>query len=111
MSLDDVNRLSKLDVHQFYGIEIEEFPARIAEVALWLTDHQANIALSQAFSQLVLRLPLRASPHIHVGNALRMDWREVIPPEQCSYILGNPPFVGGKYQTAEQRADMDAGLR
>lgn len=114
LSLDDVNRLSKLDVHQFYGIEIEEFPARIAEVALWLTDHQANVALSQAFSQLVLRLPLRASPHIHVGNALRMDWREVIPPDQCSYILGNPPFVGGKYQTAEQRADMDvvtAGIK
>ncbi len=114
LSLDDVNRLSKLDVHQFYGIEIEEFPARIAEVALWLTDHQANVALSQAFSQLVLRLPLRASPHIHVGNALRMDWREVIPPDQCSHILGNPPFVGGKYQTDEQRADMDvaaAGIK
>jgi hypothetical protein len=107
LSLDDVNRLSKLDVHQFYGIEIEEFPARIAEVALWLTDHQANVAISEAFSQLVLRLPLRASPHIHVGNALRMDWREIIPPEQCSYILGNPPFVGAKYQTDEQRADMD----
>jgi len=107
MSLDDVNRLSKLDVHQFYGIEIEEFPARIAEVALWLADHQANVAISEAFSQLVLRLPLRASPHIHVSNALRMDWREVIPPEECSYILGNPPFVGAKYQTREQRADMD----
>ena len=114
MSLDDVNRLSKLDVHQFYGIEIEEFPARIAEVALWLTDHQANIALSQAFSQLVLRLPLRTSPHIHVGNALRMNWREVMRPEECSFILGNPPFVGGKYQTDEQRADMDvvtAGIK
>jgi hypothetical protein len=114
LSLDDVNRLSKLDVHQFYGIEIEEFPARIAEVALWLTDHQANIALSQTFSQLVLRLPLRASPHIHVGNALRMDWREVMLPEECSFILGNPPFVGGKYQTDEQRADMDvvtAGIK
>ena len=114
MSLDDVNRLSKLDVHQFYGIEIEEFPARIAEVALWLTDHQANMALSQAFSQLVIRLPLRASPHIHIGNALRMDWRKVIPPNECSYILGNPPFVGGKYQTVEQRKDMDvvtAGIK
>lgn len=106
LSLDDVNRLSKLDVHQFYGIEIEEFPARIAEVALWLTDHQANIALSQAFSQLVHRLPLRASPHIHVGNALRMDWRKVIPPDQCSYILGNPPFVGKHYQTRQQKADL-----
>ena len=64
MSLDDVNQLSKVNVDQFYGIEIEEFPARIAEVALWLTDHQANIALSQAFGQLYDRLPLRASPHI-----------------------------------------------
>jgi hypothetical protein len=107
MSLDDANRLSKLDVHQFYGIEIEEFPARIAEVALWLTDHQANVALSQEFSQLVLRLPLRASPHVHVGSALRMDWHEVIPPGECSYILGNPPFVGKQFMTAEQKADMD----
>jgi hypothetical protein len=106
MSLDDVNRLSKLNVHQFYGIEVEEFPARIAEVALWLTDHQANVALSQAFAQLVLRLPLRASPHIVVGNALRTDWRTVLPPEQCSFVLGNPPFVGKHYQNADQRADM-----
>jgi hypothetical protein len=106
MSLEDVNRLSKLDVHQFYGIEIEEFPARIAEVALWLADHQANVELSRAFSQLVLRLPLRTSPHIHVGNALRMDWREVLPPEECSYILGNPPFVGKQFTTAAQKADM-----
>ncbi|MEI7728024.1 MAG: DNA methyltransferase [Verrucomicrobiota bacterium] len=107
MALDYVNKLSKLNVHQFYGIEIEEFPARIAEVALWLTDHQANIALSQAFSQLVLRLPLHSSPHIMVANALRTEWRTVLPPKQCSFILGNPPFVGSKYQTAEQRADMD----
>lgn len=107
MSLDDVNRLSKLDVHQFYGIEVEEFPARIAEVALWLTDHQANVALSQVFGQFYQRLPLRASPHIHVGNALRMDWRKVIPPDECSYILGNPPFVGKHLMTAEQGADME----
>jgi hypothetical protein len=107
MSLDDVNRLSKLNVHQFYGIEVEEFPARIAEVALWLTDHQANVALSQAFAQLVLRLPLRASPHIVVGNALRMDWRTVLPAEECSFVLGNPPFVGKKEQNADQKADMD----
>jgi hypothetical protein len=106
MSLDDVNRLSKLNVHKFYGIEVEEFPARIAEVALWLTDHQANVALSQAFAQLVLRLPLRASPHIHVGNALRMDWRKVISPSECSYILGNPPFVGAMFMTPLQRDDM-----
>jgi hypothetical protein len=107
MSLDDVTRLSKVNVDQFYGIEIEEFPARIAEVALWLTDHQANIALSQAFGQFYDRLPLRASPHIVVGNALRLDWKQVIPPGECSFILGNPPFVGAKHQTDDQRVDMD----
>ncbi|HEY0552405.1 MAG TPA: type IIL restriction-modification enzyme MmeI [Verrucomicrobiae bacterium] len=75
MKLDEVNKLSRVDVDQMFGIEIEEFPARIAEVALWLT--------SFAF-------PLRKSPHIYVGNALRMDWRTVLAPEKCSYVLGNP---------------------
>jgi hypothetical protein len=91
-----------------FGIEIEEFPARIAEVALWLTDHQANMELTVAFSEKFLRIPLRKSPHIRVGNALRVDWREVLPPEKCSYILGNPPFVGKAFQTPEQKADVEA---
>jgi len=103
---DDIYNLSRIDVDQMYGIEIEEFPARIAEVALWLVDHQANVAFSEAFGQFYKRIPLKKSPHIVVGNALRIDWKEVIPPEQCSYILGNPPFVGKAYQTAEQKADF-----
>jgi hypothetical protein len=107
LTLDDVNKLSIIDVDQMYGIEIEEFPARIAEVALWLTDHQANIELSNAFSQLYLRIPLRKSPHIHVANALRKDWREVLPPEECRYVLGNPPFVGKHLMTPEQGRDID----
>lgn len=106
-ALEDVNRLSLIDVDQMFGIEIEEFPARIAEVALWLADHQANIELSTTFSQFYIRIPLRKSPHIHVANALQKDWREVLPPEQCSYILGNPPFVGSKFLSAEQRSDME----
>jgi hypothetical protein len=106
LSLGEVYRLSRLDVHQFYGIEVEEFPARIGEVALWLADHQANVALSQAFGQFYQRLPLRASPHIHIGNALRVEWREVISPAECSYILGNPPFVGKQFMTADQKDDM-----
>ncbi len=96
MSLDDVPRLSKVNVDQFYGIEIEEFPARIAEVALCLTDHRANIALSPAFGQFYDRLPLRVSRHTLVGNALHTDWRTVLPPGQCSFVLGNPPS-GGKH--------------
>lgn len=100
--------LSLLDVDQMYGIEIEEFPARIAEVALWLADHQANTELSLAFAQRYLRIPLRKSPHIQVGNALREDWNQLLPAKKCSYILGNPPFVGKQFMSAEQKADMAA---
>jgi hypothetical protein len=106
LTLDEINRLSQVDVDQFYGIEIGEWPARIAEVALWLMDHQMNLKVSEAFGQLYQRLPLKKSPHIHCGNALRMDWQQVLPPAQCSYILGNPPFVGKHYQNKDQRADL-----
>ena len=108
MTLDEINRLSRVNVDQFYGIEIGEWPARIAEVALWLMDHQMNLKVSEAFGQLYQRLPLKKSPHIVCGNALRLDWKKVLPPEQCSYVLGNPPFVGKKEQNAEQKADMDS---
>ncbi len=108
MRLDEVNKLSRVDVDQMFGIEIEEFPARIAEVALWLADHQANTELSIAFTQRYIRIPLRKSPHIRVGNALRLDWKQILPPERCSYILGNPPFVGKQFMTPDQNADMEA---
>jgi hypothetical protein len=111
----DVTKLSKVDVDQMYGIEIEEFPAKIAEVALWLADHQANIALSEAFGQLYRRIPLKKSPYIVFGpvdgNALRIDWKKLLPPEKCSYILGNPPFVGAMLMSNEQRMDMLATAR
>jgi hypothetical protein len=106
LTLDDLNKLSQVDVDQFYGIEIGEWPARIAEVALWLMDHQMNLKVSEAFGQLYQRLPLRKSPHIHCANALRLDWKTVLPPEKCSYVLGNPPFVGKHYQTRAQREDV-----
>ena len=104
----DVQSLSCVDVDAFYGIEIQEWPARIAEVAMWLMDHQMNMRLSEAFGQYFVRLPLRTSAHIHVGNALRLDWRQILPPDQCAYVLGNPPFIGKHYQSAEQKADMAA---
>ncbi len=104
----DVRNLAQVDVHQFYGIEIEEWPARIAEVALWLMDHQMNIRLSKAFGGWYPRIPLKKSPHIQCANALRLDWKELLPPYECSYVLGNPPFIGAKFQNDEQRADMDA---
>ena len=70
----DIQRLSQVDVDAFYGIEISEWPARIAEVAMWLMDHQMNIRLSEAFGQYFVRLPLKKSPTIVCGNALRLDW-------------------------------------
>ncbi len=104
----DVQALSGVNVDAFTGIEIQEWPARIAEVAMWLMEHQMNTRLSEAFGQYFVRLPLRMSAHIHLGNALRLDWKAILPPEHCSYVLGNPPFIGKHYQTAEQKADMAA---
>ena len=77
-TLDEVNRLSQVDVDQFYGIEISEWPACIAEVALWLMDHQMNLKVSEAFGQLYQRLPLKKSPRIVCGNALRLNWDHLI---------------------------------
>ncbi len=102
----DVFQLIGVDVDQFHGIEIEEWPARIAEVALWLTDHQMNLKVSEEFGQYFARLPLKKAPHIVHGNALRLDWREVVPPWRLSYLLGNPPFLGKKEQNPEQKAEV-----
>ena len=102
----DVLSLSKLRMDVFHGIEIQEWPARIAEVAMWLMDHQMNLSLSEAFGQYFVRLPLKNSAHLVLGNALRLDWKQILSPDHCAYILGNPPFIGKHYQTAEQKAHM-----
>jgi hypothetical protein len=102
----DVAALSRIDVDQFYGIELNEFPARIAEVALWMMDHIMNNRLSLEFGQAYARIPLKKSPHIHPADALETDWDTVLPAAQCSYVLGNPPFGGAKYQSDKQRAQV-----
>ncbi len=106
----DIHSEISVDVDQFYGIEIEEFPAQIAQVALWLMDHQMNVRVSEEFGMYFARIPLRSSPHIvhgkDHGNALRLDWNDVLPVEHCRYVFGNPPFVGKKYQSKEQKADL-----
>ncbi len=107
----DVGTVLKLDVDRMYGIEIKEWPVRIAEVAMWLMDHQMNQRLSEEFGEYFARLPLLSSPHIHHGNALRTDWNDwndVLPAAKCTHVLGNPPFVGKKEQTTEQKADLQA---
>jgi type I restriction-modification system DNA methylase subunit len=102
----DVHSLLHLNVDQFYGIEIEEFPAQIAQVALWLMDHQMNLLVSEEFGQYFVRIPLQVSSTIVCGNALTLDWKTVISPWTASYIMGNPPFVGKKEQTSEQKREV-----
>ncbi|MEX2182107.1 MAG: DNA methyltransferase [Gemmatimonadaceae bacterium] len=102
----DTSVLSLVDVDQFYGIELGAFPARIAETAMWMMDHIMNNRLSLEFGQSYVRIPLKKSPHIVPGDALELAWASVLPPDQCTYVLGNPPFIGSKFQTAAQRAQV-----
>lgn len=95
-----------VDVDQCYGIEIEEFPAQIAQLALWLMDHQMNLLVAERFGEYFARLPLVKSPTIVHGNALRIDWNSVVPKERLSFILGNPPFIGSKLMSDGQRIDL-----
>lgn len=102
----DVSTLCRVKVSQFYGIEIDEAAAHIAKVALWITDHQMNMEAAERFGTTRPSIPLVDSATIACGNSLRLDWNGVIPAERCSYVLGNPPFFGAKFQTGEQREDV-----
>ena len=97
---------SVVEVDQFYGIEIGEFPARIAATALWMMDHIMNNRLSLEFGQTYARIPIEKSPHIRNADALEIDWVDVLPPDECSYVFGNPPFGGAKFQSPAQRAQV-----
>ncbi len=98
--------LVKVDVNQMYGIELEEFPALIAQTALWLTDHQMNVEFSRQSGQTFVRLPLTTSATIFNTNALTQDWEELIDPKKINYILGNPPFIGSKMMTETMRTEL-----
>lgn len=102
----DVSTLCRVRVNQFYGLEIDEAAAHIARVALWITDHQMNLEAAERFGNTRPTVPLVDAPHIQCDNALRVDWATVIPPVQCSYVMGNPPFVGKKEQNQSQKDDM-----
>ena len=102
----DVAELSRITVDQFYGIELGEFPSRIAETALWMMDHIMNNRLSLEFGQTYTRIPLTTSPHILCADALETDWATLLPPADCSFVFGNPPFVGAKFQTGAQRLQV-----
>ena len=101
----DSRELSNIKIENFYGIEIEEFPSLIAKVAMWFIEHQMDLK----YEQLNIHknnLPLRTSANIVQGNALKMDWAELIGPADNVFVLGNPPFVGSREQTKEQKKEL-----
>ena len=102
----DVGALSQVDVDQFHGIELGEFPARIASAALWMMDHIMNNRLSLEFGQSFARIPLKKSPRILCADALETDWSSVLEPDRCSFVFGNPPFHGAKHQSTKQREQV-----
>ena len=102
----NVGAFTRINVDSFFGIEIDEFPAMIAQVALWMTDHIANTRLAEDFGKPYARIPLVTAPGIRHADALELDWNAVLPAERCSFVFGNPPFVGAKYQSEAQRAQV-----
>ena len=102
----DISSMCQVTVEQFYGIEIEPHAAHIARVAMWITDHQLNQATAERFGTTRPTTPIVYSPHITEGNALQIDWEDVLAANECNFVMGNPPFVGKSNQSKEQKADM-----
>jgi hypothetical protein len=98
----------KVTLDHFCGIEIDEWPARIAETAMFLIDRQCDLRLKERFGEAPQRLPIQRQAKIVVANALLADWTEICPPSDRVIIAGNPPFLGKKQRTSEQTADMQA---
>lgn len=96
---------SKVSINQFYGIEIEEFPVEVARVSMWLMEHVMNVEFGTFFGSTIPTIPLKDSAHIVCANALTTDWTTVVPADQLSYIMGNPPFVGAKVMNQKQKKD------
>ena len=95
-----------ITLDHFAGIEIEEWPARIAQTALHLVDHQANKAMQLVLGQAPETLPLDKVTSIHVGNALRLPWESIFQPSSNVYIMGNPPFIGARWADQDQKDDL-----
>ena len=108
MFFDDRGEHAEIMVQldHFFGIEIEEWPARIAQTALHLAHHQANREMERLLGQAPSILPLSTSAHITIGNALRTDWTQVCPPSPSVRIVGNPPFIGQYMRSEEQTDDL-----
>ena len=96
----------KVTLANFHGIEINDFACAVARTALWIAEKQADADTASIVHRVYQALPLTDYGNIHQGNALRMDWNEVVPADRCSFICGNPPFIGARFQTPAQKADV-----
>ena len=104
IGLDGALALS-VNLNQFYGIEIEEWPSQIARVALFLSEHQENRKLERITGETPSRFPIHDSAHILNANSLTSDWSQVLEVDEFTYILGNPPFIGARLQTESQKTE------
>ena len=102
----DEESLIEVSISQFYGIEINDFAVSVAKTALWIAEEQMMEATQEILLQPFDFLPLKSNGNIREGNALRMDWNDVLPAEKCSYICGNPPFYGASMCSAEQKQEI-----
>ena len=96
----------KVNINQFYGIEINDFAVTVATIALWISEAQMIMETERIIHQDIDFLPLKTYTNIHEKNALRTDWETIVPKEKLNYIIGNPPFVGNNYMNDSQRADL-----
>ena len=96
----------KVDIRQFYGIEINDYAVSVAMTALWIAESQMMKETQSIINKSLDFLPLKTNPNIIKGNALRMDWNDVVASNKLTYIMGNPPFIGYTYQSAEQKEDL-----
>lgn len=106
--LDAFENPIKVTIHQFYGIEINDFAVTVATTALWISEAQMIAETEKIIHHDIDFFPLRSYANIHEGNSLRISWDSVCPKEDLDYIIGNPPFVGARLMSDSQKADMIA---
>ena len=104
--MGDVENPINVSLNQFYGIEINDFAVTVAKTALWISEDQMMKETEEIIHANIDFLPLKSYANIVEGNALRMDWEEVIDKNDLNYIMGNPPFVGARLMSANQRKDI-----
>lgn len=106
MFMGDVDSPVKISIDHFYGIEINDFAATVAKTALWIAEAQMFMKTKEILHFKSDFLPIKSYPNITVGNALRLDWEEIVPKDKLDYIMGNPPFVGARLMNKEQKDDI-----